>query len=449
VSILLGDTQITTNVPVGGSGGERALGTRLSADVAERVLGDGETWVDRAFVVDDWYVAAYEPIDDVEGNRVGALYAGFLEAPFREANRRNLTVLVGLAALALVFAIGLGIRGAESIFGPVEAMARVVRAGQAGRRLRIGRVSSRDEIGTLARQFDDLLDQLDQRNREIQRAAEILEQKVLERTQELSDQNLRLQETIDLLHQTRRQLVTAEKLAALGELTAGVAHEINNPVAVILGNVEVMIERLGPHAEPFRTELDLIIEQVDRIRAIVSRLLQYSRPAEYAGQIEEIDVNGVVEDSLVLVRHELARKGVRLSTRLEAGTGVCINPQELQQVLVNLLLNATRAVGQGGSVAVETADWGDIGAVIRVRDDGPGIPPDQLERIFDPFFTTNPEQGSGLGLSVSYGLVARYGGRITVDTLPGRGACFNVLLRRVPTAAAGQETPAGECVDVT
>jgi two-component system NtrC family sensor kinase len=118
-------------------------------------------------------------------------------------------------------------------------------------------------------------------------------------------------------------------------------------------------------------------------------------------------------------------------------------------VLVNLLLNATRAVGQGGSVAVETADWGDIGAVIRVRDDGPGIPPDQLERIFDPFFTTNPEQGSGLGLSVSYGLVARYGGRITVDTLPGRGACFNVLLRRVPTAAAGQETPAGECVDVT
>jgi two-component system NtrC family sensor kinase len=443
VSVLLGDTRITTNVPMGGADGGRALGTRMSAEVAERVLEQGETWIDRAFVVDDWYVSAYEPIEDVGGNRVGALYSGFLEAPYRRAHRRNLTVLLGLAALALALSMGLSIRGAESIFRPVEAMARVVQAKQAGRRLRVGRIASRDEIGTLARQLDALLDQLDQRNRQIQGAADVLEQKVRERTHELSAQNIRLQETIALLHQTRRQLVTAEKLAALGELTAGVAHEINNPAAVILGNLEVVIDRLGRGAEPFRTELDLIIEQVYRIRAIVDRLLQYARPAEYANQLEEIDANRVVEDSLVLVRHELERKGVRLTTRLEARTGVCINRQELQQVLVNLLLNATRAVDQGGQVEVESGDWADTGVVIRVRDDGPGIPPDRLERIFDPFFTTDPEHGSGLGLSVSYGLVARYGGRITVDSAPGQGACFNLFLRRVPAAA--QDLPAEEC----
>jgi two-component system NtrC family sensor kinase len=127
----------------------------------------------------------------------------------------------------------------------------------------------------------------------------VLEVKVAERTRELREKNERLEKTIALLRQTRRRLVTAEKLAAVGELTAGIAHEINNPIAVMLGNMDVLIDELGEHARPLKTEIDLIIEQIYRIRAIVDKLLQYSRPSEYAGYVEEVDVNRLIEDTLV------------------------------------------------------------------------------------------------------------------------------------------------------
>lgn len=297
VTVFLDDVRISTNVPL--KRGERALGTRVSREVRDKVLQQGAVWVDRAFVVNGWYVSAYEPIRDVEGQRVGMLYAGFLEAPFRSAVFQALGVLILMFVAVMALSAVVAIRGARSIFQPIEAMTQVVRATRSGHERRIGVVTSRDEIGELARQFDRMLDELQERNQQIGHAAEVLEVKVAERTRELREKNERLEKTIALLRQTRRRLVTAEKLAAVGELTAGIAHEINNPIAVMLGNMDVLIDELGEHARPLKTEIDLIIEQIYRIRAIVDKLLQYSRPSEYAGYVEEVDVNRLIEDTLV------------------------------------------------------------------------------------------------------------------------------------------------------
>ena len=429
VTVFLDDVRISTNVPL--KQGERALGTRVSKQVRAQVLQEGELWVDRAFVVNDWYVSSYEPIYDVHGQRVGMLYAGFLEAPFRNAQIKGIIILLLMFATVMTLSILVAIKGAKSIFKPIEAMTEVVTETQAGHEKRIGKVPSQDEIGELARQFDQMLDLLQERNQQIKHAADELERKVEDRTRELTDKNVRLQKTITLLQQTRQRLAIAEKLAALGELTAGVAHEINNPIAVMLGNMEILIHELGDHAKPFKTETDLIIEQIYRIRAIVDKLIQYSRPSEYLGYVEDIDVNKLLEDTLVLVKHEIVSQNITINKDFRATLPVTINRQELQQVFVNLLINATHAVTIRGTVILETENVSSEGVVIRMMDDGKGIPPERLSRIFDPFYTTK-HSGTGLGLSVSYSLIRRYGGDITVESTLGRGTRFEILLSREP-----------------
>ncbi|NIR31981.1 MAG: HAMP domain-containing protein [Gammaproteobacteria bacterium] len=446
VTVLLDDVRVSTNVPR--RAGERALGTRVSEQVRDRVLQHGNTWVDRAFVVNDWYISGYEPIIDVYGKRVGMLYTGFLETPFRRAYYQALAVLVGLLLLGTGIAVLVAARGARSIFRPIEAMAAVVHATRAGEDRRIGRLVSRDEIGQLARQFDDMLNLLQHRNEQIREAAEKLESKVNERTRELTEKNARLQETIDLLRETERQLIVAEKLAALGQLTAGVAHEINNPVAVIQGNLEILRNELGENVEPVRTEVELIFEQVDRIRAIVEKLLVYSRSSVVRSHLEEVRVRDVIEDTLVLVRHQLDSKGVSVQRAYSETGTVVIDRQELQQVLVNLLLNAVHALGKDGTIELSTGDQGDTGVSIRVHDNGVGIPSDHLARVFDPFFTAR-RGGTGLGLSISYSLIRRYGGNISVGSVLGQGSTFEVCLLRTPELSDEEALLTSRHVDAT
>ena len=432
VTVFLDDVRISTNVPL--KAGARALGTRVSREVREQVLGRGENWIDRAFVVNDWYISAYEPIFDVAGERVGMLYAGYLEAPYRAFLWQAAAVLLALALGFVALSAALVVRGAKSIFRPVEAMARVVEATGRGEDVHIGELDSQDEIGTLAREFDAMLHLLQRQHRQISAAADELEHKVDERTAELRRKNEDLQRSIHLLRQTRKQLVMAEKLAALGELTAGVAHEINNPTAVILGNLDVIRAELGGRGDCVRGEIELIDEQIYRIRDIVNNLLQYARPEQYAGYLEEVDVNRLVERTGKLVGHLAGRAGIPVELDCRAVNPVRINPQELQQVLVNLLVNAIHAVDDaGGEVFVSTCDWEDCGVLIRVADNGCGIPAERLDRIFDPFYSTKGQgEGTGLGLSISYGLVRRYGGNLSVESQPGKGSVFSVALLREP-----------------
>ena len=440
VTVFLDDVRISTNVAL--KPGERALGTRVSNEVRRQVLEQGEVWIDSAFVVNDWFISSYEPIVDINGERVGMLYAGYLEAPFREAFWKALGVLVLLFIALMVLSAWLSIRGAKTIFKPLEAMSAVVRATRDGEQPRIGKLESKDEIGELSRELDIMLDLLQERNKLIQQSATQLEIKVIERTAELELKNTDLHKTIDVLRKTREQLVLAEKMAALGELTAGVAHEINNPTQVILGNLDVVVEAMSSHIEPVSDEVELIIQQVYRIQDIINNLLQYARPGEYAGYLKEINVNTVVNNTLKLLTHMRRNYSYDVELDLKAENAVRINEQELEQVLVNLVTNAIHALDkEAGKICVATRDWDDKGVVILVKDNGSGMTQDQISRVFNPFYSTkNQGEGTGLGLSLSYGLIRRYGGNITVESEPGAGAEFYVWLLAEPVLVGDEET---------
>lgn len=415
-TLFLGDVRVATNVRLFGN--RRALGTRVSREVHDTVLGQGRTWLDSAFVVNDRYISAYEPIADSTGRRIGMLYVGFLERPFRLARWAMVAAVLATFAVAAIVTLPFLLRVARAIFRPLERMNRTIAAVDAGDLgARTGTVSSHDEIGLVARRFDELLDRLQARDAELRAFARELDARVEERTRQLEE--------------TQRQLVMSEKLASIGEITAGVAHEINNPIAVIQGNLEVAREALGPAAGEVRTEFDLIDQQVHRVNMIVTRLLQFARPDEYAGYVETVVPADVVGDCRVLVRHLLERADVDVENLDTASRTVEVSRTELQQVVINLMVNAIHAMPDGGRLRLATRDEdrsGTPGVAIEVADTGVGIPPDRLQKVFDPFFTTRTHGGTGLGLSISYTLMARYGGAITVVSEVGRGSAFTVWL---------------------
>jgi two-component system NtrC family sensor kinase len=436
-TLFLDDVRISTNVRL--FQGERALGTRVSKSVRDRVLGEGKTWLDRAFVVKDWYVSGYEPIVDSNNDRVGMLYVGYLEEPFRRAKINGLAAIIALFVVISIVGSVLSLAFARRIFQPLERMDATMKAAEAGDvAARVGPVASRDEIGAIASELDALLDTLARRNAELKDYADGLDRKVAERTAELEQANQSLRDA-------QRQLVMSEKLAAIGQLTAGVAHEINNPIAVIQGNLDMLKSALGQNAQPVQEEIRLIHEQVNRVRVIVTKLLQFARPEEFAGYVEAVDVNAAIADMLVLVRHQVKSGDVRVVEQLHATRQIGINRNELLQVLINLTVNAIQAMPKGGTLTLTTRDWesedGTPGVEIEVSDTGAGIAAENLPRIFDPFFTTKKQQGTGLGLSISYALLERYGATIAAQSTVGEGTNFTLQLFCEPRYQAGPATP--------
>ncbi len=422
-TLFVDDVRVSTNVRL--FAGKRALGTRVSREVREAVLGQGKVWLDRAFVVSDWYISAYEPIVDSRGERVGMLYVGFLDAPFRTQRQM---VLVGAAVgflLVALITIPLLLRWAAAIFRPLEAMDRTIAQVEAGQMdARTGITENADEIGRLAHHFDGLLERVQQRDAQLRSWADELDRRVVERTRELQAAN-------EELAATQRRLVMSEKLASIGEITAGVAHEINNPVAVIQGNLDVARDVLGPAVGPVRTEFNLIDQQVHRINIIVSKLLQFARPGEFAGTSEPVHVPDVIGDCLLLVQHLMTSTEIHV-VRQDSATGfVRMNRVELQQVLINLMVNALHAMPEGGTLTLTSRDEtreGRDGVMLEVKDTGKGIAPEHIGRLFDPFFTTKGQGGTGLGLSISYSLVEHAGGEMSVESALGQGARFRLWL---------------------
>jgi signal transduction histidine kinase len=433
-TLFLDDVRIGTNVRL--FEGERAIGTRVSAAVRRTVLDEGRTWLDRAFVVNDWYVSAYEPIMDSAGRRVGMLYVGFLEEPFQRARQLALAAVALLFALTVAVAAFVSLRLARHVSQPVERMHGTMSAIESGQtEARVGGglsdSTAADELAELAAHFDRLLDRLAAQTEALQRWGSELDSKVAERTQELAAAN-------QTLRSAQQRLVMSEKLAAIGQLAAGVAHEINNPVAVIQGNLDVLRETLGDAAAPAMPEIRLIQDQVFRIRLIVTKLLQFARPAEYAGYLEPVRLDQVVQDSLVLVAHQMKKTSVAVMQEMHASRPVTVNRNELQQVLINLIVNALQAMPEGGTLLLASGDrdeGGIKGGFVAVGDSGPGIAPQDRERLFDPFFTTKTSDGTGLGLWVSLGLVQRYGGRIDVACPSTGGSVFTVWLPNEAVAA--------------
>lgn len=434
LTIFLDNLRVSTNVPLNSDErAGRAIGTRVSNEVRDAVLNQGKEWVDKAYVYDAWYITAYQPIRDQYDNVVGMLYTGYLLWPFVKTYLTNI-VEIGVATLLLLLASGVFVyRGSRDLFRPIERIHRVVKLVQLGKNQRIGAIGldERHELAQLAKQFDNMLDLLQQRNEEIQRAAHDLEEKILDRTASLQEKTEQLEHHIQLLNQTRDKLIVHEKLAALGELTAGIAHEINNPTAVILGNTELIRFELGDDAKRVEEEIDAIMLQIDRIRNITRSLLQYSRHGGVQDEITWQHVNPIIDESITLVKTGSKKRDVEFVTDLHAQSSVEVNRHQLLQILVNLQMNAIHAMNGKGKLTIRSEDWCEhgevLGAIVHIEDEGCGIKPEHLKRVFDPFYTTKRE-GTGLGLSVSQSLLSQTGGEIRVQSEVGKGSTFSVYL---------------------
>lgn len=232
-----------------------------------------------------------------------------------------------------------------------------------------------------------------------------------------------------------QQLIQSQKLAAIGELSSGIAHEINNPLA-IMGQETEWIKYLlkddhleAPGApEELRDSLREIVSQVERCKEITHKLLDFARKKEPL--IQGADVNRLIEDMARLVEKEAVQKNIKMNRAYDKNLPrVPTDPPLLRQVVLNILNNAAYAIGSEGTITIATCQTSDNSVELTFSDTGCGIPKEQLDKIFDPFFTTKPPgKGTGLGLSISHSIIVKLGGRITVASEIGKGTTFTIHL---------------------
>src|SRR5512133_2789842 len=286
------------------------------------------------------------------------------------------------------------------------------------------------ELGLLATSFNDMTRSLRQTEEELKALMNGLERKVEDRTA--------------ALRTAQDQLVRSEKLSSLGKLSASIAHEINNPLAGILTFAKLMVRTLeqgAPDETTRRTlvkNLHLVQRETERCSAIVRNLLDFARERPLA--VKDVSVNAVVDEAVQLLANQIQIQGVTLEKRLTDVPLVAADFGQLRQACVNVIMNACEAMTRGGRLVIESALVEDGRRVeLAFTDSGPGIPPDVLSKVFDPFFTTK-ERGTGLGLSVVYGIAERHGGKIEIPSEVGKGT--RVALR-IPPHRQGAEAGAG------
>ena len=268
--------------------------------------------------------------------------------------------------------------------------------------------------------------------RDLEESNATLERRVEEKTadqkqalEEQQEATRRLEVTLGELRTTQDQLIHAEKMAGLGNLSASVAHEFNNLLGGILGSADTALEE-APSGD-VKEALEVVRRAARRACVITDNLLRFSRKED--SHKEPADLNALVRDSLALLEPELRGREIHVETSFGELPLVPLDAGQMHQVLLNLLTNAANAIDRGGRIEVRTLEKSDHAELI-VADDGPGVPAAERSRIFEPFFTTRRagEGGTGLGLSVSYGIITGHGGRVEVDEREGGGALFRVEL---------------------
>lgn len=414
-TIFLKELRVATTVRL--KSGERAIGTKISPRVAEAVLERKEIWLDRALVVNEWYLTDYEPIMNDRGEAIGALYVGMLEKPLVAVKNRAFLTLFGLLIVGSLFGGLLAGWLAQRLSKPVLALARSAEKIASGQRDVSLPVAGHDEIGHLTTAFAKMTNALRVSDLELQELNRQLEKKVAQRTSQLEEKSLEL-------IQTQEQLLHQEKLAAIGSLASGVAHEINNPAAIIRGNVEILQMGLAADAGE-QEELAEILKQVERISLITRNLLSSSREQDL--DLEPVPIPDLLDDILDQLSHHAPMAGIEIkksfATQLPAVEG---DRERLRQVFTNILLNAVQAMAGKGELCLSGSAHGQW-VRVKVADTGPGINETVRGKIFNPFFTTKSD-GTGLGLSVSYGVIRAHGGSITVSSSEGQGTVFQIDL---------------------
>ncbi len=405
-TIFLGDVRIATNVRY--PDGRRAIGSRVAENVYNQVLVKGSSFIDRAFVVQDWYLTAYEPIRDITGKAVGILYVGISEDKFVDMRKRAITTFVTLLLVGIGATIIVSFFLAQNILRPLKVIlvgSRQIAQGDFDYRVKI---KTKDELAELGESFNFMVSCLKERD---------------ERLKEM----------------TRQQIARSERLATLGQLAAGVAHEINNPISGILTYIYLIKKKLGKLAEKevgqpsFSGEeakeleryLEIMEKETNRCGAIVRSLLDFARQSE--PNLQPVDVHLILDETLELLAPKLRSQNILVEKSYTPSPLVIADFAQIQQSFVNIILNACEAMEGGGKLLIATRVEEGGMVAIEFTDTGKGIPPENLAKIFDPFFTTKPK-GTGLGLSVVYGIIARHQGQIDVKSEVGQGTRFTIKL---------------------
>ena len=393
-TIFQGDLRISTNVMRQDG---RAIGTRVSEEVYEQVLVKGLPWIDRAFVVNNWYIAAYEPIRDINDKIIGILYVGILEEKFTDMRNKTTAIFLGIAFGGMIFALIVSSFLAKGILQPIRQLIFASHQWAGGNLDYRIAVTQKDEIAELAETFNFMASSLKERD---------------ERLKEY----------------TTQQIMKSERLATLGQLAAGVAHEINNPLGAILMYSHLALEETE-NEDPQRKNLEKVAAEATRCKNIVRGLLDFARQSE--PNVEEADVNEILKRTLSVLQNQAQFQNITITTSLCSSLPkAMMDSGQIQQVFTNIILNAAEAIEGKGEVTIATR-MAKSGQLIEIEftDTGCGISRENLEKIFDPFFTTKEVgHGTGLGLAVSYGIIARHKGSIEVNSSPGKGTTFIVRL---------------------
>ncbi len=394
-TIFQGDLRISTNVK--GEDGSRAIGTRVSEEVYEQVLVKGLPWIDRAYVVNSWYIAAYEPIKDVKDEIIGILYVGILEEKFMDMRKRAVLIFLGITLAGMAIALIISNFLANGVLQPIKRLVFASQQLAKGNLEYEVELKSNDEIGELGETFNLMASSLKERD---------------ERLKEY----------------TQQQIMKSERLATLGQLAAGVAHEINNPLGAVLMYTHLSLEEMEAE-DTSRKNLEKVVGEATRCRDIVKGLLDFARQTE--PKVEESDVNEILNRTLSLVENQVLFQNVKINKLLSSSLPkVMMDSNQIQQVFTNIILNAAESIEGEGELIVVTRRAPDNEHIeIEFTDTGCGIPPENHEKIFDPFFTTKEVgRGTGLGLAISYGIIARHKGTINIRSRPGKGSTFIVRL---------------------
>jgi two-component system NtrC family sensor kinase len=386
VTVFFGDLRISTNVL--NENGTRAVGTRVSKEVYDVVLEQDKSYPGRAFVVNEWFITRYEPLHDFQGNVVGMLYVGAKESIF-QALVHDFNTRVNLIALVSLFLAGIiAIPITRLVTTPIADLV------QATRRLAEGDMSvhvqtyGNGELAVLVQSFNRM---------------------------------------VETLVQTQQKLVHQERLASMGQLAAGVAHEINNPLGSILLIADVLHKETSKD-DPHREDLEMILQESTRCKTIVADLLNFSRQQQVLTR--KTDVHALIEKVIQELLKQSSFERVQILRQFNAEISTLhADPDQLQQVFTNLLNNAAEAIDGDGSITVITQAVDQEWIEIKISDTGIGIPEENLGKLFTPFFTTKAlGKGTGLGLSIVYGIIKMHRGQIHVSSQMGEGTIITITL---------------------